>query len=70
MKRRNIVLFALLLAMALVTYTQVWTVNPITQESRVGIAGYKVAVVRHAKGKLSAPGDGRRRGVPDLRALE
>jgi hypothetical protein len=48
MNRRNIVLFALLLAMALVTYTQAWTINPITQEARVSIAGYKVAVVRHA----------------------
>jgi len=33
MKRRNIVLFALLVAMALITYTQAWTINPITQES-------------------------------------
>lgn len=33
MKRRNVIIFALLVAMALVTGTQAWTITPITQES-------------------------------------
>ena len=33
MKRRNIIIFALLVAMALVTGTQAWTITPIPQES-------------------------------------